>query len=181
MTATAPVERTLTARDPRLEPWRQFLMAHARLSRRLDDELRADHDLSLAEYDALLTIAEAPGRRIRMRQLADRVILSKSGVTRLVDRLVIDGLVERSACETDARGAEAVLTQTGLERLRAASQTHLRGIEHHFLDAIDADDLPVLERALTSLADRAGPGGEPDRCRSSDRTLDSLGEADTHR
>lgn len=181
MTVTAPVERTLTARDPRLAPWRQFLLAHARLSRRLDDELRVDHDLSLAEYDALLTIAEAPGRRIRMRQLADRVILSKSGVTRLIDRLVIDGLVERSACETDARGAEAVLTSTGLERLRAASQTHLRGIEHHFLDAIAADDLPVLERALTSLADRAGPGGEPDRCGAIDRALDSLGEADTHR
>ncbi len=110
MTMTEPVERTLTASDPRLEPWRQFLMAHARVSRRLDDELRADHDLSLAEYDALLTIAQAPGRRIRMRQLADRVILSKSGVTRLIDRLVVDGLVERSACETDARGAEAVLT-----------------------------------------------------------------------
>lgn len=175
MTVTEPVERTLTARDPRLAPWRQFLMAHARVSRRLDDELRADHDLSLAEYDALLTIAQAPDRRIRMRQLADQVILSKSGVTRLIDRLVVDGLVERSACETDARGAEAVLTPTGLDRLRAASQTHLRGIERHFIEAVDAGDLPVLERALTSLAERAGPGGEPDRCGTIDRTIDSLG------
>lgn len=181
MTMTEPVERTLTASDPRLEPWRQFLMAHARVSRRLDDELRADHDLSLAEYDALLTIAQAPSRRIRMRQLADRVILSKSGVTRLIDRLVVDGLVERSACETDARGAEAVLTPAGLERLRAASQTHLRGIEHHFLEAVDPADVPVLTRALTSLADAAGPGGEPDRCSSIDQAIDSLGEPDTHR
>jgi DNA-binding MarR family transcriptional regulator len=177
MTVTEPVEHTLTARDPRLEAWRQFLMAHARVSRRLDDELRADHDLSLAEYDALLTIAQAPGRRIRMRQLADRVILSKSGVTRLVDRLVLDGLVERSACETDARGAEAVLTATGLDRLRAASQTHLRGIDRHFLEVIDVADLPILERAMTSLAEQAGPGGEPDRCSTIDGALDSLVEA----
>lgn len=175
MTLTEPVEHTLTARDPRLEPWRQFLKAHARVSRRLDDELRNDHDLSLAEYDALLTIAQAPGRRIRMRQLAERVVLSKSGVTRLVDRLVLDGLVERSACASDARGAEAVLTAAGLARLRAASDTHLRGIERHFLDAVDATDLPTLERAMTSLAERAGPGGEPDRCDSIDRAMDSMG------
>lgn len=177
MTVTESVERTLTARDPRLGPWRQFLMAHARISRRLDDELRADHDLSLAEYDALLTIAQAPGRRIRMRHLADHVILSKSGVTRLIDRLVLDGLVERSACETDARGAEAVLTTAGLDRLRAASTTHLRGIEQHFLDALDAADLPVIDRALTALAERAGPGGEPDRCGAIDHMLDTTDEA----
>lgn len=181
MTMTEPSERTLRAGDPRLEPWRQFLLAHARVSRRLDDELRADHDLSLAEYDALLTIAEAPDRRIRMRHLADRVVLSKSGVTRLVDRLVDDGLVERSACLTDARGAEAVLTPTGLERLRAASRTHLRGIERHFLDAVRSDDLPVLERSLRSLADQAGPGGEPDRCGEIERTIESLAEAEPHR
>ena len=179
MIVTEPVDRqlpALSARDPRLAPWRQFLMAHARLSRRLDDELRADHDLSMAEYDALLTIAEAPERRIRMRQLADRVILSKSGVTRLIDHLVLDGLVARSACETDARGAEAVLTPAGLARLRAASRTHLEGIERHFLEVLDEADLPVIQRAMTALADRAGPGGEPDRCASFDATIDSLVE-----
>ena len=110
------------------------------MSRRLDEDLRAEHDLSLAEYDALLNIAQAPGRRIRMRQLSDRVILSKSGVTRLIDRLVADGLVERSACLSDARGAEAVLTEAGLTRLRQASRTHLRGINEHFLEPLgDAD------------------------------------------
>ena len=98
MTMTEPIARRLTADDPRLAPWRAFLEAHARVSRRLDEDLRAEHDLSLAEYDALLNIAQAPGRRMRMRQLSDRVILSKSGVTRLIDRLVADGLVERSAC-----------------------------------------------------------------------------------
>jgi DNA-binding MarR family transcriptional regulator len=162
----APDPRPLSARDPRLEPWRAFLQAHARVSRKLDEELRSEHDLSLAEYDALLTIAGTPERRIRMRQLADRVLLSKSGVTRLVDRLVADGLVERDTCLVDARGAEAVLTESGLERLRRASRTHLRGIDEHFLAAVDGDDMTVIERSMLAVADRLGPGGEYDRCQS---------------
>jgi DNA-binding MarR family transcriptional regulator len=157
--------RPLTARDPRLAPWRAFLLAHARVSRRLDEELRAEHDVSFAEYDALLTIAQAPQRRIRMGQLAEEVLLSKSGVTRLIDRLVNDGLVERGACLADARGAEALLTDRGLARLREASRTHLRGISEHFLAVVDADDLETLERAMTGIARQAGPGrGEPDVC-----------------
>lgn len=161
-----PETRPLAARDPRLEPWRAFLQAHARISRRLDEELRVEHDLSLAEYDALLTIADAPDRRIRMRQLADRVLLSKSGVTRLIDRLVADGLVERDTCLSDARGAEAVLTEAGLARLRRASRTHLRGIDQHFLAAVEPDALPVIQRSMLALADRLGPGGDDDRCQS---------------
>ncbi|MFI5226742.1 MAG: MarR family transcriptional regulator, partial [Candidatus Limnocylindrales bacterium] len=73
-----------------LDAWRAFLQAHALLSRRLDDELRAEQSMSLAEYDALIQLAVAPERRLRMNQLADRVLLSRSGVTRLVDRLVAD-------------------------------------------------------------------------------------------
>ncbi len=148
--------RPLSAQDPRIEPWRAFLQAHARVTRRLDEELRAEHDLSLAEYDALLSIAEAPDRRIRMRQLADRVILSKSGVTRLIDRLVLDGLVQRDACLSDARGAEAVLTTAGLDRLRRASRTHLRGIDEHFIAAVDQADLSVIQRSMRAVAERAG-------------------------
>jgi len=159
MTVTQAGDRPLTARDPRLAPWRAFLLAHARIVRRLDEELRAEHDLSLAEYEAMLTIAQAPERRIRMGQLADEVLLSKSGVTRLIDRLVDDGLVERSACLADARGAEAVLTETGLARLRSASRTHLRGIDEHFLSAVDPVDLEATERTLTAVARQAGPAG----------------------
>ena len=165
MTVHEPVAEPLTARDPRLSPWRAFLLAHARVSRRLDEELRAEHDVSFAEYDALLTIAQAPERRIRMGLLAEEVLLSKSGVTRLIDRLVSDGLVERSACLADARGAEAVLTDRGLERLRSASQTHLRGISEHFLGIVDTGDLENLERAMTAVARQAGPGkGDPGNC-----------------
>jgi DNA-binding MarR family transcriptional regulator len=156
MSVPSSVERPLEARDPRLAPWRAFLLAHARIVRRLDEELRAEHDLTIGEYDALVTIAQAPDRRIRMRQLADEVILSKSGVTRLIDRLVDDGLVERSACLSDARGAEAVLTERGLARLRAASTTHLRGINEHFLAVLGHDDLDAVERTMSSIAGRAG-------------------------
>ncbi len=158
MTAPEMVARRPLSEDPRLAPWRAFLIAHARIARRMDEELRSEHDITFAEYDALLHIAQAPDRRIRMGLLAEEVLLSKSGVTRLVDRLVGDGLVERSACMADARGAEAVLTDRGLERLRAASRTHLRGIDEHFLGVMEPADLAVLERCMSAVAREAGPG-----------------------
>ncbi len=153
---TPRIGRALSPRDPRIATWRAFLIAHARLLRLLDEDLRSEHDLSLAEYDALLQLAEAPGRRLRMHQLADRVLLSRSGVTRLIDRLVADGSVERNSCLTDARGAEAVLTPAGLNRLRDAAPTHLRGIAEHFFDAIEPADLAGVGRAMRDvLADLA--------------------------
>jgi len=94
-----------------------------------------------------------------MGPLAERVILSKSGVTRRIDRLVGDALVERTACLADARGAEAVLTERGLTRLRQASPTHLRGISEHFLSILDERDLEVIERSMTAVAQQAG--GQP--------------------
>jgi DNA-binding MarR family transcriptional regulator len=152
----------LAATDPRLTAWRAFLEAHARVSRRLDDELREAHNVSLPEYDALIHLASAPGGRLRMNVLAERVLLSRSGVTRLIDRLVADGLVERTACTTDGRGAEAVLTQAGVRRLRDAAPTHLRGIRHYFLDSVTPDDLGALERSLSAVA-RGACSEEPGR------------------
>ena len=133
--ATAPAP--LRARDPRLAPWRAFVRAQAHVSRRLDEDLRAEHGLSLQEYVALLILAESPDRRLRMGRLADSLTLSKSGATRLIDRLVDDGLVDRVTCSSDLRGAEAALTDAGLKRLRTAAPTHLRGIAEYFLSAID--------------------------------------------
>lgn len=158
---------TIAPSDPRLSAWRAFLEAHARVSRRLDDELRDEHSLSLPEYDALVQLATSPDRRLRMNVLAERVLLSRSGVTRLIDRLVADGLVERTACTTDGRGAEAVLTTTGFDRLRAASPTHLRGVRRYFLETVAPDDLPAIERSLGAVARGAcepTAGGAP-RCR----------------
>ncbi len=151
--------RRLTARDSRLGPWRAFLTAHALISRRLDDDLRAEHQMTLAEYAALLQLAEAPGRRLRMNQLADSIVLSRSGVTRLIDRLVGDRLVARSQGSSDGRGAEAVLTDIGLARLRDASRTHLRGIEAYFLDSIEPTDLATLERSFGAIGNKVRSDG----------------------
>lgn len=142
--------------DRRLAPWRAMLMAHSKVWHRLDEDLRQGHDLTLPEYECLLFLIEAPERRMRMGEIAERVLLSKSGVTRMVDRLVADGLVERTSCTTDARGAEASLTDSGLARMRAASQTHLRGIDEYFLSVLDADQLAVIERAMAAVDARAG-------------------------
>ncbi|MCI0345147.1 MAG: MarR family transcriptional regulator [Chloroflexi bacterium] len=154
-TATAVANAPLTARDPRLAPWRAFVRAQAHVSRRLDDDLRSEHGLSLQEYVALLILAESPDRRLRMGRLADSLTLSKSGATRLIDRMVDDGLVDRLSCPSDLRGAEATLTDAGLERLRTAAPTHLRGIAEYFLSAIDRGDLEVVERTMRCVADRA--------------------------
>ncbi|MEX2011235.1 MAG: MarR family winged helix-turn-helix transcriptional regulator [Chloroflexota bacterium] len=148
--------------EPRLGAWRAFLQAHARLFRRLDEELRAEHGISLAEYDALLQIAQAPDRHLRMSRLASRVLLSKSGVTRLVDRLVADGLVERTQCSSDARGAEAAITAAGLSRLRVAAPTHLRGVDAYFISAVDRSDLAILERSMDAISRRTGEAGAPE-------------------
>lgn len=163
MTTRGGEPAELSAQDSRIQTWRGFLIAHARLQRLLDEELRAEHDLSLAEYDVMVQLVEAPGRRLRMHQLADRVVLSRSGITRLIDRLVADGAVERTTCTTDARGAEAVLTRAGVDRLRAASRTHLRGIADHFLDVIDPDDLAAAGRAMEAVLDGLQAGAAEER------------------
>jgi DNA-binding MarR family transcriptional regulator len=154
----AAARTPVVADAPGIGAWRNFLHAHARVTRRLDEELQAAHGLSLAEYDALLQIAHAPGRRVRMNVLAERVILSRSGITRLVDRLEAAGSVERAACTTDARGQEAVLTPLGLERLRSAATTHLDGVRRLFLDRLDLADLAAIEASLGRVADPLEPG-----------------------
>ncbi len=161
----------LTARDPRLAPWRAFVRAQAHVSRRLDEDLQAEHGLSLQEYGALLSLVEAPGRRLRMGRLAEALNLSKSGATRLIDRLAAGGLVKRVSCSSDARGAEATLTEAGLNRLRTAAPTHLQGIAAYFLAAIDSADLEAVERSMREVGDRlcgtaeAGPSAGRARSR----------------
>lgn len=119
--------------------------------RKLEADLLAAHDLPLPWYDVLLQLAEAPGRRLRMTELAGQVLLSRSGLTRLVDRLERESLVERAACPTDARVTHAVLTDKGLARLREAAPTHLRSITEHVTSRLDAGEMAALAGLMTKL------------------------------
>ena len=148
---------TLTARE--LAVWRTFLRAHASLSRRLEHDLLVEHELPLASYDVLVQLTEAPQRRMRMTDLAERVLLSRSGLTRLVDRMAAEGLVERQSCPSDARGTFTVITEAGLARLRKAAPTHLRGIEEYVSRRFDAAELDVLGALLARLLPDADPSG----------------------
>lgn len=141
----------ITRHDPRLATWAAFLRAHARVVRELERELQAEQRMALTDYDVLIQLAQAPDRRLRMSELADRLILSRSGVTRLVDRLVAEGLVERVLCDTDRRGQWAALTESGLERLRMVTPTHLRGVAEHFLDRLSPDELASMRSVLARL------------------------------
>jgi DNA-binding MarR family transcriptional regulator len=159
--ANSAAERVAAPIDARLVPWIAFIRAHAAVYRTLEAELQADQALSLADYDALVQLALAGRRRLRMSELADRMVLTRSGISRLVDRLAAYGYVERQACPTDARGAFAALTETGLRRLRDASPTHLRGIDEHFLAAIPESDRDAFMRVLGGiLAASVAPASE---------------------
>lgn len=131
--------------------WRLFLKTHATINRRLESELMAEKDLALASYDVLVQLAEAPERRLRMTELAGAVLLSRSGLTRLVDRLVRDELVIREPCEDDARGTFAVLTTAGVARLREASKVHLRGVVRHMTSRLSEEELRQLAGLLERL------------------------------
>jgi DNA-binding MarR family transcriptional regulator len=148
------VRTALSARE--LSVWRTFLRAHASITRQLEHDLAAEHMLPLPSYDVLLQLAESPQRRLRMTDLADRVLLSRSGLTRLVDRLTAEGLVDREPCPSDARGTFTVLTEAGLARLREAAPTHLRGIEEHVTSRLSAEELDQLGQLLRRLLPEAG-------------------------
>ena len=132
--------------DRELAAWRGFLRVHTALVKALDAELEAVHKLPLSHYDVLINLRAAPGQRLRMAELADRVLLSRSGMTRLVDRLARDGLIVRDACDSDARGCFAVLTPAGRGVLEQARPTHLAGVRERFLAHIADDELDALAR-----------------------------------
>jgi DNA-binding MarR family transcriptional regulator len=132
--------------------WQALLHAHHLVIGRLDRELRDEHDLSLAAYDVLLRLARAPERALRMTDLAERVMLSPSGLTRLVDRLVAKGLVRRRADPQDGRVAFASITDEGARQLRKAARTHLRGIREHFTSHLDETQLRNVASGLETVA-----------------------------
>lgn len=137
-----------------LGAWRGFLRVHSALSRELDSELVAEHGLSLSSYEVLLFLAESPDGRMRMAELAESVLLSRSGLTRLADRLERDGLVKREPCPSDLRGALAVITEAGRQRFADARRTHLAGVRDRFLGEFSATEL----KTLASMWERLQPG-----------------------
>lgn len=139
--------------------WRTLLVAHSQVIAKLEGELIAAHDLPLAWYDVLLQLAEAPAARLRMTDLAERVLLSRSGVTRLVDRMVHAELITRERCDDDKRITWAVLTAAGWQQLRAAAPTHLAGIEQHVVRRLSDAELGELARLLAKLVDGEVPLG----------------------
>jgi DNA-binding MarR family transcriptional regulator len=137
--------------EPEMLAWRRLVASTTALLAVLDNELQAEHGLSLGDYEVLARLSEAPGRAIRMSELADRLHLSPSGITRRVDGLVRSGLVERQRCPNDRRGANAVLTSLGAKTLKSAAPTHLRGVREYFIDRLAPNDLETLADLLTAI------------------------------
>jgi DNA-binding MarR family transcriptional regulator len=127
-----------------LRAWRGLLRAHACLAKRLDAQLEQAHRLPMTSYEVLHHLDEATGGRMRMCDLAEQAQLSRSGLTRLVDRLARDGLLERCSCSHDARGSYACLTDNGRERLQEARVTHLTVVREHFFSRFSEQELSVL-------------------------------------
>jgi len=137
-----------------LAAWRGFLHVHSALTKQLDAELMAAHGLSLSSYEVLLFLAESPDGQVRMSDLADSVLLSRSGLTRLVDRLERDGFVRRESCPSDLRGFNALITGEGRRLFAAARRTHLAGVRERFLERFTDEEL----RTLAGFWQRLQPG-----------------------
>ena len=136
-----------------LDAWRGFLRTYTTLVRDLDDELTARHGLPVSSYDVLVQLDEAPDGMLRMSHLAEAVLLSRSGLSRLVTRLASQGLIERAECENDARGSFAVITDKGRARLNEARSTHRAGIRERFLDRLSERDQRQLAKVWSRLLD----------------------------
>lgn len=147
-----------SADETRLREWSLFLEAHARLVQILEAEMEAETGLPLTWYDVLVQLSAVPEARLRMSDLFQSLLLSKSGLTRRIDRMVEAGLVERCGCPGDRRGVFAVLTEKGHRVLREASPVHRVGIERHFARYVDEGDAAafgaVLEAIVADLGDR---------------------------
>jgi DNA-binding MarR family transcriptional regulator len=144
------LDRLLTKELPGrrgLEAWRSLLQAHASLMRQLESELEKETGLALADFDVLGRLALAGGE-LRMAELAARALISRSGMTRRVARLVRERLVQTAKADEDARGVVVALTDAGVDRLTETLPVHMRGISKYFIEQLDDQELEVLERAL---------------------------------
>jgi DNA-binding MarR family transcriptional regulator len=147
------LDRLVAAELPQrrgLEAWTSLLQAHATLMRRLESDLERETGLALADFDVLAQLAIAHGE-LRMTELANRALISRSGMSRRVARLVDEGLVRRDRATTDARGVVVTLTKAGMARLAETAPVHARGISKLFVAQLDDQELALLERALSKV------------------------------
>jgi DNA-binding MarR family transcriptional regulator len=143
-----------------LAAWRGFLRTHARLLRHLDRQLTDEQGLLTSGYEVLLRLAEAPRGTMRMKDIADSLLLSRSGLSRVVDELERKGYVTRQPCPTDARGTEAVITRSGRGAFRKAQKSHLRSVRAEFLDKLSEEQLRLLAEAWTAVGLAEAPDTE---------------------
>ena len=136
---------------PEITTWVALLRVHATTTRRFNTQLVADHGLTLNDYEVLLHLARAEGRRLRRVDLAERVLLTPSGITRLLEGLERSGYVERASCESDARVTYAQLTDSGIEKLREASESHVAAINELFRTRFSKEELEALGGLLERL------------------------------
>jgi DNA-binding MarR family transcriptional regulator len=148
--AAQRVER-IARESPEVQAWAQLLRAQSALTRRFNAELLATHGLTLNSYEVLLHLAHAPNRRLRRVDLAESVLLTPSGITRLLDGLERAGYVARAASEQDARVTYAVLTDDGYEKLRSAAPTHVGSIRALFGELFSEEELELLAELLGRL------------------------------
>lgn len=143
-----------------LDAWRSYLQSHATILRDLDAELVAEHGLTTRDYEVLLYLAQAPERRLPMSALAESTMLTRSGITRLVDGLVKSEMIERVSCASDARISYAQLTDFGYDKLRQAGCTHVASIRRLFLEHFSREEID----RLASLLSRLPGAGSGDAC-----------------
>jgi DNA-binding MarR family transcriptional regulator len=150
--ATATDFRWLT--DSEQRSWRAWLESMLLLQERLEQEMKAAHGLSMAEYEVMVRLSEAPGRRLRMSDLAGRTLSSKSRLSHQVTRMEQDGLVRREECLEDRRGAWAVLSEEGWRRLVEAAPSHVTSVRHWLVDAMPPTEFAQLGATCTKVVDR---------------------------
>src|SRR5258708_4477614 len=163
--------------EPEMEAWRGLVRSTTGLLATLDNELQAEHGMTLGDYEVLAHLSEARDRAIRMRALALRLRLSPSGITRRIDGLVKNGLVERRKCPSDRRGSNAVLTPLGLKTLETAAPTHVRGVREHFIDRLSPSEITQLASALSAIDidEEGAAGGGPAAGRGAHRGRHQVG------
>jgi DNA-binding MarR family transcriptional regulator len=154
MSSQVLIEQVPSTQELALTAWVRLLRTHAALKREFNAKLQAEHGLTVNDYEALLLLSHEPDQRLKRVVLADRLQLTPSGVTRLLDGLEASGHVEKASCDSDARITYAVLTDSGRQKLERASCSHVAGVRELFGERLDDDELRQLGELLSRL-----PGG----------------------